>query len=412
MRGTTICRSSRVGLLLAGGMCIAGGARAQDPLQVAGERPQVHVVRQGETLWSIAQTYFADPLLWPEIYRLNTLVVEDPHWIFPGEELDLAALERMLATPAAPVEPPVDLPPDQQVPPQQQMVPGVLDTTQEAARTDAPPDAPEVEAPPAPPPPPPADANSPTIFSRGRGRGGVTLLGASGGSVYRYRPVRRGEFYSAGFLTENAAIPWARVLGDASEPPVDRAAATSSAVIYQQVEIRAPGGAMYQIGDSLLAADLMRDVPGWGNVVVPSGIVQVTHVEEDRVLARVIGQFGRVVDGQVAMPVEPFNDPGDVLPLPVDNGLDARVIGVRDLHPVPNQQDIVFIDVGREDGVVVGDVFEITKPGAVPGAPPERSAVVMIVHVRERSASGLITHIGQPGIDAGQRVRLIRKMPS
>lgn len=238
------------------------------------------------------------------------------------------------------------------------------------------------------------------------------LLEGSGGEVYRYRPIRRGEFYSAGFLTENASIPWARVLGDATEPALERQATTSSAVIYQQVEVRAPGGATYQIGDSLLAADLMRDVPGWGNVVVPSGIVQVTHVEEDKVLARVIAQFARVVDGQVAMPVEPFNDPGDVLPGLVDNGLEARVVGLRDLHPVPNQLDIVFIDAGREDGVVVGDVFEVTRPGAVAGSPPERSAVLTIVHVRDRSASGLITHIGRPGIEAGQRARLIRKMPS
>lgn len=288
-------------------------------------------------------------------------------------------------------------------------IPGVLDTTQ-AGRGD-PLDAPVVDAPPPPPPPPPADAGSPTIFSTGR-RGGINLVGGPSGSLFRYRPIRRGEFYSAGFLTEDASIPWAAVLGDAAEPVAERATATSSAVIYQHVEIRAPGGAVYQAGDSLLVADLMRDVPGWGRVVVPSGIVQVTHVERDQVLARVVAQFNRVVDGQVAMPVEPFNDPGDVTPRPVDDGPEARVITVRDLHPVPNQLDIVFIDFGREDGVVVGDVFEVLRAATVAGAPPERSAVLTIVHVRDRSASGLITHIGRPGIEAGQRARLIRKMPS
>lgn len=422
MRRTTISHS-RIGPLLTAGLLLGAPAvRAQDTLQMGApqQRPQVHIVQPGETLWSLAQLYYGDPLLWPEIYRLNTLVVEDPHWIFPGEELALG--------PTVVAQMPGEEPPGTVIPvvPDTAMirdtamvgVPAVAGDTSQAAMqrvapVEAPPvEAPVVEAPPPPPPPPPSDASGPTIFSQRRQRAQTTQLETLGGEVYRYRPVRRGESWAAGFLTENTRFPWARVLGDASDPPVERSIQTSSATIYQTVVMEAPAGATYQPGDSLLTVQLSRSVPGWGEVVVPSGVVRVRRVNGRQVLADVVMQFHRVVDGQVAIPLEPFRDPGLVTPVPVENGLRAAVIETRDIHPVPNQQNIVFIDAGRAQGVVLGDVFEVLEqPATTHGGVPERVALLQIVHVRDRSASGFITHIYQPGIQPGQPVRLVRKMP-
>src|SRR5206468_1460262 len=106
MRRTTICHSSRAAVLALAALPLlwrvlpaqdtTQAAQQQDTTQAAaafqGQVPSSHTVVRGETLWSIAQMYFNDPLLWPEIYRLNTAVIEDPHWIYPGEVLNLSEM--------------------------------------------------------------------------------------------------------------------------------------------------------------------------------------------------------------------------------------------------------------------------------------------------------------------------------
>jgi hypothetical protein len=348
---------------------------------------------------------FADPLLWTEIYRLNTALIDDPHWIYPGEELNLAGAVSVAQAPdtvvAAPQQSGADTVHAQPAPTADTVA--LADTTTVVDTTVA-----------APPPPPGPTETFQTIFDRRRTPTQEVRDVLRAYANQPYRPLRRGEFYSAGFLTEEERLPYGRVLGNTATPAIPRLTERNSATTFDQIAVQAPRSASYHVGDSLLIVRLDRDIAGWGSVVVPVGVARVTEPQRRQVLADVVMQFGRIHEGHLALPLEPFKDPGQVRPTPVEGGLEGTVIAARDLHVVTGPQQIIFINRGRVDGVSPGDVFEAFKPASgMPGTSSEQVQVVVeIVHTRDHSASGLIINIEHANLVPGMPVRLIRKMPS
>jgi len=417
MRRTTICRSSRAALLVLAAVPLPWTLlAAQDTTQAApsamAQVPASHTVARGETLWSIAQMYFADPLLWPEIYRLNTNVVEDPHWIYPGEVLVLGPVAGAVAQGGDTV---LAVPQDTSAAAADTVKAQAGDTIA-AVPTDTTPADTTQAAFVEPPPPEPVGESYETMFDRRRTTQ-QRVQDVLRAYVHQpYRPLRSGEFYAAGFLTENERLPWGTVIGVTTPPAIYRLSDRTTAMTYDEISIKPPSRASYHVGDSLLVARIDRALQfgDWGEVVVPLGIARVTSVEEEQVLARVITQFGRIRNGHLSLPLEPFKNPGEVRPTPVEQGLAGHLLASRDSRPIATPQQFFFIDKGRHDGVVPGDVFEVYRPatGDLGSASEEVRAVLMIVHTREHSATGLVLQIMHPGLDPHLPVRLIKKMPS
>jgi hypothetical protein len=383
MRKTTIFRSSLFALIVLAAVSLP--ARAQ--------QATTHVVVEGETLWGIAANYFGDPFLWPEIYRINTDVVEDPHWIFPGEQLRLQPQVQM-AEPVA--EEPVREIGEVQGDPEPELA-------EESIVRVA---APEVVG--AAPPPPPPSEMAPTIFARVEKQNTISA-DFSGPPL---RPVSRGTFYSAGFLTEGEMLPWGTITGVVGRATIAGVRTSTSALIYQEVEVTPPEGGSYAVGDSLLVVQMGRAISEWGNVVRPGGVLVVRRpADAGTVIAELVQQYHGVTDGNMVLPLEPFRDPGSVAPVPVESGLSGTIVAARDPNPVPGQQRVLFLDLGRADGVALGDVLVVEAPDPS-GAEMRSVATVQVVHTRENSSSAIVMGIRDLGVNAGAVVRVVRKMPS
>lgn len=79
------------GLTLPDGLVRTATAQEQQDtreIPLAPDAPTRYVVQRGDTLWDISKKFLRDPWYWPEIWYVNPQV-ENPHLIYPGDELQL-----------------------------------------------------------------------------------------------------------------------------------------------------------------------------------------------------------------------------------------------------------------------------------------------------------------------------------
>jgi hypothetical protein len=70
----------------------AGGVLAQvpnSPIAFKQDAPDRYVVVRGDTLWGISERFTDSPWRWPEIWNFNRDQIRNPHWIYPGEVIVL-----------------------------------------------------------------------------------------------------------------------------------------------------------------------------------------------------------------------------------------------------------------------------------------------------------------------------------
>lgn len=364
--------------LLVAGVTAAAALGAQQP-----DGPRTHVVKKGDTLWGLAKEYLGDPFLWPEIYRLNTDKIEDPHWIYPGEALKLPASGALLGKApgntgaATPVSSPT-------------ANPAVAQRQQQPRRmTVFNPDANKVER----------------------------LARESLNLRARANAVRPGEYLASPFVWAPGGPGDHGILEEATEAVgINMTTANRPIQFLEPVFVHLPNNTPGKLGDEYLVYRLDSIIENQGQVIVPTGVIKLmSQGANGRSRAQLTKKFEDVFQGQHVMPLESLHQtPGEV-PLRVEFGMATRVSWI-DYNPVlPGSGSYVILRANANDGIVPGDQVTLLRSRGEDSKgvelPDEEVAVAQITHVTPFGAGAIVLRTLQAGVALGMKARVTAKMP-
>ena len=356
--------------------------------------PATYVVKKHDTLWDIAKMFLNDPFLWPEIYRLNTSVVEDPHWIYPGETLQLPGAGSGAQVAAVDTS-----------------GPGGAQVVSED----------QVEKQPAAQQGPRAPVGT-TVFAASSQRRVVSASRFGGtANTYSHTAVRAGEFYPAPWL-DNTTGPTntGEIVRTAQLPGEVRGAQRRKFMEDEYLYVTMPKGVVPAKGDRFLTYMSGELVGSSNRVFQPTAILTVVTVDAtDAIMVRVSNVFGPVILGQKVIPLEKFTMNPDARPAPLLLGTEGKIVQVPYNVTVANKQDYVILNVGLKDGVKMGDLFTVYNPqhsiqlegGKNVTIPDDKIGVLQVVKVTEYGATALVVDVRYPAIVVNANVRLTARMP-
>jgi nucleoid-associated protein YgaU len=332
-------------LLSAGTVAQPAGGLAQ---YLKEDHPDVYTVVKGDTLWDISGMFLEKPWLWPELWRVNPQI-ENPHLIFPGDRLrliyvdgqPLLTLDRGDAGRTYKVSPSAD---------------GKLE--------------PKIRA-------TPLDSAIPAIS-----------LDAIQGFLVNNQVVAPETFLSIPYVVQGES--GRLVLGGGDRVYVRGPLSGSPAYNFVR------RGPVYVDPETEEILGQEATYIGIGRVAAEEGDVSTFYVSESR---------AQIEIGDFILPTEERRVDSTFFPSAPDDQVRGQIISVFDGVTQVGQYDVVVLNRGEREGVVVGNVLAIYKRGELARdriqgdmirLPSERAGLLMVFRSFEKLSYGLVLSAERP----------------
>ncbi|MEO0232508.1 MAG: LysM peptidoglycan-binding domain-containing protein [candidate division WOR-3 bacterium] len=305
-----------------------------------------HVVKKGDTLWDIAGYYYNNPFAWVAIWKENMDKIKDPHWIYPGQVFVIP-----------------EIPPE------------------EAAKIGVPfyPVPERVPVPEVTVLKPPLPAVAPDLI------------------------------LSAGFVdfVENVK-PFAKLID--TEPK-----GIKNLYYYQKAYIDKGSLDGVKEGDLFLVYDIGPGIKSkrkgsLGNYFKILGKIKVLKVSEKASCVEILPSYDLIHVNNLIMPISLPEIPYDVKLVPSTRDIKAQIVyRTHSENEILKPFEIVIIDAGEEDGVKIGDLFEIYREKEIKGvkAPYIFLGTLQVLNVKKKSSTCYIRSVTREDIKVGDYVRLV-----
>ncbi len=349
--------------------------------------PSTYTIKQGDTLWDIANTFLKDPFLWPFIWKANPGIT-NPDLIFAGSKLtmpSLAPIERALQ--AEPKSPVVEDKMQSQV------------AAKEPEKTEPKAAAPEpVTAAP--------EASIPVEETVLLGEG-IAAARARQPKPQQPAAEETASPRSTLILPEEQALPLidkyamlsAGFVSDVEKGDMIVGAPETQQTIFSYdhiVYVSMQNRENITVGDKFLIYAPLNNVKHpktgkpFGKLIKGLGILQIIAKDTPEILtARITLSFDAIERGNL---LTPYQEPGLIYHSAQKKAKDISgfILEVTDRRTINSQMDFVYLDRGSVDGVEIGDRFLVYHEPDKKGFPRKVVGEVLVMLVKERSATAMV----------------------